>query len=163
MSDETEALAGALLDTCRLRGVRLATAESLTAGLISATICAIAGASDVVDRGWVVYTYAAKTAMLGVDAALLAREGAVNEAVARAMVEGALREGAPDVSLAIAVTGVAGPGESEGRPAGRVHLAAAMRGGEVMHVQMDYGAIGRNAVRGATVRDALRLALKVLG
>lgn len=160
---EADDLARELLDRCRARGLRLATAESLTAGLIASTLCAIPGASDVVDRGWVVYTYAAKTAMLGVDAALLAREGAVNEAVARAMVDGALREGAPEVSLVVAVTGVAGPGASEGRPAGRVHLAAALRGHATLHAQRDYGAIGRNEVREATVRDALRLALEALG
>lgn len=158
----TDALARALLDACRARGLRLATAESLTAGLLAATICDIAGASDVVDRGWIVYTPAAKTAMLGVDAAVLARDGAVNEPVARAMVAGALRHGAPDVSLAIAVTGVAGPGPSEGRPAGRVHLAAGLRDGATLHAQRDYGAIGRNEVRAATVHDALALALSLL-
>lgn len=162
MSEE-EALCRRLLDACRSRGLRLATAESLTAGRIAATLCDVPGASDVVDRGWVVYSYAAKTAMLGVDAALLARDGAVNEAVARAMVDGALARGAPEVSLVLAVTGVAGPGPSEGRPAGRVHLAAALRGGPTLHVQKDYGAIGRAEVRAATVRDALSLALERLG
>lgn len=151
-----------LLDACRQRALRLATAESLTGGLIAATLTEVPGASDVVDRAWVTYTCAAKTELLGVDAALIARGGAVQEAVARAMVAGALARSSVDI--AVAVTGVAGPGPAEGRPAGRVHIAAAMRGdGEALHAQMDYGPAGRSAVRRATVRDALALLRRRLG
>lgn len=162
MDDADIAAAREILETCRRRALRLATAESLTGGLIAATLTEVAGASDVVDRAWVTYTYAAKTEMLGVDAALLARDGAVNESVARAMVAGALARSA--VHIAVAVTGVAGPGPSEDRPAGRVHLAVAMRGDDAaLHAQMDYGAVGRAAVRRATVRDALAMLARRLG
>lgn len=146
-----------LLDRCRARGWRLATAESLTAGLIAATITQVPGASDVVDRGYVTYSYAAKTQMLGVPAELLAREGAVHEDVARAMALGALREGA--AQLSVAVTGVAGPGPADGRPAGRVHIAAARADGATLHARHDYGPVGREAVREATVRDAVAMLL----
>lgn len=146
-----------LLGRCRAKGWHLATAESLTAGLLAATITQVPGASDVVDRGFITYSYDAKAQMLGVPRELLGREGAVHEDVARAMAVGALREG--HVQLTVAVTGVAGPGPSDRRPAGRVHIAAARDDGAVRHVQRDYGAVGREAVRDATVRDAVALLL----
>ncbi|MGG2319918.1 CinA family protein, partial [Salmonella enterica] len=89
--------------------------------------------------------------------ALIARHGAVSEPVARAMAEGALARSAADI--AVAVTGVAGPGASESKPAGRVHLAVARRGRTLEHLLRDYGALGRNAVRQATIGDALRLVI----
>lgn len=152
------ALAEEVLRTCRAEGLTLATAESCTGGLISGCLTEVAGSSDVVERGFVTYSNAAKTAMLGVPAALIAEHGAVSEPVARAMAAGALAHSPADI--AIAVTGVAGPGASEAKPAGRVHLAVARRGRPVDHLRRDYGAIGRNGVRQATIRDALHLVLQ---
>ncbi len=155
------ALAEDVLRACRGANLKLATAESCTGGLISGCLTEVAGSSDVVERGFVTYSNGAKTAMLGVPAALIAEHGAVSEPVARAMAEGALAHSPADI--AVAVTGVAGPGASEAKPAGRVHLAVARRGRPVEHVRRDYGAIGRSAVRQATIRDALHLILQAAG
>ena len=123
-----EAAARALIDAARARGWKIATAESCTGGLVSAAITDIAGSSDVFDRGFVTYSYPAKVAMLGVPQALLTAHGAVSEPVARAMAEGALA--ASDADLAIAVTGVAGPGASEAKPEGLVWFADRHRRGQ---------------------------------
>ena len=151
-----EARAAAVLAHLRTRGLTVATAESCTGGLVAALLTAIPGSSDVVDRGFVTYSNAAKTAMLGVPAALIARDGAVSESVARAMAEGAVAASAADVSVAL--TGVAGPGGgSAAKPVGLVHLAAARRGGPTLHLERRYGDLGRAAIREAAVRDALDL------
>ena len=148
--------AAALLDTCRKRGLRIATAESCTGGLIAALLTEVAGSSDVFERGFVTYSNAAKTQMLGVQAALIESHGAVSEAVARAMAEGALAHSAAD--LAVAVTGVAGPGGgSLEKPVGLVHLAVAHRGKLAEHRRCEFGDIGRSGVRAATVRFSLSL------
>ena len=161
MFEATElAEAAAILDRCRRQGVRLATAESCTGGLIGALLTAIPGSSDVVDRGFITYSNAAKTDLLGVSAELLRREGAVNEAVARAMAEGALARS--QAQLVVAVTGIAGPGGgSTARPVGLVHMAAAMRGvGTLAERHIFPG--DRQDVRMATVRAACRLLLTTL-
>jgi nicotinamide-nucleotide amidase len=150
--------AAALIARLRATRVWVGTAESLTGGLIAATLTAVPGASEVVDRGAVVYSWEAKQALLGVPRALLEAEGAVSEAVARAMAEGLVERSEGRVELAVAVTGVAGPGPSEGKPAGRVHLAVARRStGRVHHRVRDYGEVGRAAVRLATVGEALAM------
>ncbi|MCW5731934.1 MAG: CinA family protein, partial [Alphaproteobacteria bacterium] len=100
--------AAAILARARAKGLRIATAESCTGGLIAALLTEIAGSSDVVERSFVTYSNAAKTELLGVPEALIARHGAVSEEVARAMAEGAL--GHAPVDLAVSVTGIAGPG-----------------------------------------------------
>jgi nicotinamide-nucleotide amidase len=148
--------AEALLERCRRAGVTIATAESCTGGLIAAVLTEIAGSSDVVDRGFVTYSNAAKSEMLGVDPALIASHGAVSEPVARAMAEGALaRSGAV---RAVAVTGVAGPGGGTiEKPVGLVHFAVAVRGGATAHQVERFGARGRSAVRLATVAVALEM------
>jgi len=110
------AQAEAVLAACRAAGLKVTTAESCTGGLIAATLTAIAGSSDVVDRGFVTYSNEAKTDMLGVPAALIASVGAVSEDVARRMAEGALARSAAD--LAVAVTGVAGAPRVPRRPRG---------------------------------------------
>ena len=126
IDDETIRHASELLESCRARGLRLATAESCTGGLIAAALTAIAGSSDVVDRGFVTYSNAAKTEMLGVPADLIARVGAVSEAVAARMAEGALARSEADI--AVSVTGVAGPGGgSAEKPVGLVWFGLAMR------------------------------------
>ncbi len=129
---EASKAAEALLQTCRGQGLKIATAESCTGGLVAALLTEIAGSSDVVERGFVTYSNQAKIQMLGVDAPLIAQEGAVSELVARAMAEGALIHSQADISIAI--TGIAGPGGgSEAKPVGLVHLAAARRGFATRH------------------------------
>ena len=149
-----------LLATAERSGVRLATAESCTGGLIAGCLTEIAGSSSVVDRGYVVYDNRAKTEMLGVEEATLAAEGAVSEAVAREMVAGAMaRSGC---ALAVAVTGIAGPGGgSEAKPVGLVHIAAALRDGPSLHERHVFPG-DRSAIRLATVGAALRLARQAL-
>ena len=148
-----------LLAACRARGRMLATAESCTGGLVAAALTAIPGASDVFACAFVAYGNDAKAELLGVDPALIRRHGAVSEQVARAMAAGALQNRAQRV--AVAVTGIAGPGGgSPARPVGLVHIAAA-RPGAVRHRACRYGDIGRDAVRMAAVAVALDLALLV--
>lgn len=132
----------------------MATAESCTGGGIASALTAVAGSSDVVDRGFVTYSNLAKTEMLGVPAALIAAEGAVSQKVAAAMAEGALaRSGA---QVAIAVTGIAGPGGgSQDKPIGTVWFGLAVRETTVTHRLVFPG--DRAAVREATVNEALRL------
>lgn len=150
-----------LLAACREQGLRLATAESCTGGLVAAALTGIAGSSDVFERGFVTYSNDAKMEMLGVPAQILARHGAVSAPVARAMAEGALAH-AP-VDLAVAVTGVAGPGGgSIDKPVGLVHLAAARRGGRTLLRELRAGAIGRSAVREASAVAALSLLRSLL-
>ena len=127
MTPDLVSEATALLSEYRERGLKLATAESCTGGLIGATLTAIGGSSDVFERGFITYSNEAKTEMLGVSAVLIETEGAVSEAVARAMAEGALSRSRADV--AISVTGVAGPsGGSVEKPVGLVWFGLAGRG-----------------------------------
>jgi len=149
--------ATALLDRFRSRGLRIATAESCTGGLVSGLLTEIAGSSDVVERGLVTYSNAAKHELLGVPEAMLAEHGAVSEAVARSMAEGALAHSHADI--AVSITGVAGPGGGTAtKPVGLVHFAAARRGGAVLHRECRFGDIGRREVRIASVRVALGMA-----
>ena len=158
---DVEALAKAVLDRARVRGVTIATAESCTGGLVAGALTAIAGSSDVVEGGLVTYSNAAKTGLLGVDAGLIAEVGAVSEPVARAMASGAVRR--LGAGLAVAITGIAGPGGgSADKPVGLVHFASADPGGDVRHLQMRFGDIGREQVRLASVRVALEMLLERL-
>lgn len=150
--------AAELIALCTKRGLKIATAESCTGGLIAGALTEIAGSSAVVDRGFVTYSNDAKTELLGVPAELLAPQGpgAVSEEVARAMAEGALKRS--EAHLVIAVTGIAGPaGGSPHKPVGLVHFAAVKRGSEVHHVEQRFGDIGRSGIRLATVREALEM------
>lgn len=163
MNDATEgapaglALADALGIACRARGWRVATAESCTGGLVAAACTAVAGSSDWFERGFVTYSNEAKTAMLGVPAELIARDGAVSQSVAMAMVEGALQH-AP-VQLAVAVTGIAGPGGAvPGKPVGTVWLAWGSAGAVQARKLLLPG--DRAAVRAATVQAALQRLLQ---
>ncbi|MDA0367000.1 MAG: CinA family protein [Proteobacteria bacterium] len=161
-SDELQALAGKVVQTCKARGVMVVTAESCTGGLIAGCLTEVAGASAVVDRGFVTYHNDAKRDVLGVDQALLDTVGAVSEDVARAMAEGAL--GASRADIAVSCTGIAGPGgATPGKPVGLVHMALARRGAPTQHHRMAYGDIGRDLVRLNTVRDALRMILDNTG
>jgi nicotinamide-nucleotide amidase len=152
--------AAAFLDDLRRRGLKIATAESCTGGLVAGLLTEVAGASDVVERGFVAYSNAAKTELLGVPEALLAEYGAISEPAARAMALGALARSGADI--AVAVTGVAGPGGgTAAKPVGLVHVAAARRDGTVLHQECRFGDIGRGAVRIAGVEAALQLAARV--
>lgn len=153
--------AEALLQAAKKAGVMVATAESCTGGMIAAAITDVAGSSAIFDRGFVTYSNAAKVTMLGVDAATLAAHGAVSEEVARAMAEGALARS--DATLAVAVTGIAGPGGSAAKPEGRVCFGLARRGAPTRTETVEFGAIGRADVRRATVAHALGLLLQALG
>jgi nicotinamide-nucleotide amidase len=158
MIPDLEDLARRVLDAARIRGLRLATAESCTGGLVAGALTEIAGSSDVVEAGLVVYSNAAKTALLGVPADLIARRGAVSAQTARAMAEGALvRTGA---DLAVSVTGIAGPGGgTPDKPVGLVYFATAMTNSEpVLHREVFTGR-DRDGVRQASVRTALELLL----
>lgn len=143
----------------RARGWRLATAESCTGGLIAAACTAVAGSSDWFERGWVSYSNEAKTELLGVEAALIAAHGAVSEPVALAMAEGALARSRAD--LALAVTGIAGPGgATPGKPVGLVWLAWAQRGSAAAALRLQFDG-DRAAVRARTVREALEQATRL--
>ena len=154
-----EARARALIAALSARGWRIATAESCTGGLVAAALTDVAGSSEVFDRGFVSYSYPSKVAMLGVPQLLLTEHGAVSEPVARAMAEGALA--ASEADVAVAVTGVAGPGASGLKPEGLVWFATATAAG-VRTERRDFGAPGRAVVRLRSVETALELALQAV-
>jgi nicotinamide-nucleotide amidase len=148
--------AAAIIARYRDLKLMVATAESCTGGLIAGLLTEIPGSSNVVERGFVVYSNAAKEELLGVPASTIAGYGAVSEETARAMAEGALRASRADV--AVSVTGVAGPdGGTAAKPVGLVHLACARRGAPTLAREERFGDIGREAVRLASVRIGLDL------
>ncbi len=148
-------IAAEILELARARGVMIATAESCTGGMVSAALTDIAGSSDVFERGFVTYTNRAKTELLGVRQETLVAHGAVSEEVAREMAEGALAR-AP-VQLAVAITGIAGPGGSEHKPEGRVCFGLAAEGRETLTETVEFGPRGRANVRAAARDHALAL------
>ncbi len=153
---ETIIAAKDVLDVCREAGLKIATAESCTGGLIAAALTSVPGSSDVVDRGFVTYSNEAKSQLLKVPAQDIEQFGAVSEAVARSMATGALERSLADI--AVSVTGVAGPGGgSEEKPVGLVHFAVASASGGVLHAEMRYGDLGRDEIRAESVRTALGL------
>jgi len=143
-----------VLALCRARGWRIVTAESCTGGMVAAALTEIPGASAVVDAGFVTYSNDAKHRILGVGAATLKRHGAVSAATADAMAAGALRHSPAD--LAIAVTGIAGPGGgSKQKPVGLVYFAALSRDGRRVQRRRLFGKLGRRRVRLRAVAEAL--------
>jgi nicotinamide-nucleotide amidase len=149
-------LAEVVLAEAREQKLRIATAESCTGGLIAGLLTEIAGSSDVVDRGFIVYSNRAKTDMLNVPGDLIADLGAVSEAVARSMAEGAVENS--NAHMAVAVTGVAGPGGgTKMKPVGLVHIAAAREGRSILHEAHRFGDIGRTEIRLKTVEAGLLL------
>jgi len=144
-----------VLNACRHRDLKVATAESCTGGLIAATLTAIAGSSDVVDRAFVTYSNEAKRDMIGVRWDMIMKHGAVSEPVARAMASGALRHSEAD--LAVSVTGVAGPGGGTAeKPVGLVHFGAMRKGGEpIVERHVFHG--DRDSIRRVAVITALAL------
>jgi nicotinamide-nucleotide amidase len=156
IDDAIRDTAARVLDACRTQGHKVATAESCTGGLVAGALTEIPGSSDVLDRGFVTYSDAAKQTMLGVPASVLERHGAVSRETADAMAVGALMMSNAD--LAIAITGIAGPGGgSAEKPVGLVHFAAAARDGRRLHREKRYGDVGRSAVRREAVTQALEL------
>ena len=150
-----------ILTMARARGLRIATAESCTGGMIAAALTEVPGSSDVFERGFVVYSNASKSECLGVAVDLIASEGAVSKAVAAEMARGALAHSAAD--LAVSVTGVAGPGGgTAGKPVGLVHLAAAMRDGRTLQLELQAGDVGRDRVRLISVSAAFDLLQETL-
>ena len=152
----TTKAARALLSLLRARKLKLAAAESCTGGLLTATLTEIPGSSDVVDRGFVTYSNAAKQKMLGVPGRMLAKFGAVSRETALAMAKGALSHS--DADIAVGITGIAGPGGgSKQKPVGLVHIAAAARGSRRIHRQCRFGDIGRGRVREKSVLQAFAM------
>jgi nicotinamide-nucleotide amidase len=155
------ALAERVTRTLIARRLMIVTAESCTGGLITGALTAIPGSSDAVFGGYVTYANEAKSGMIGVNPELIRTHGAVSDPVARAMAEGALKTSG--AAVAIAVTGVAGPGGgSEAKPVGLVHFAYA-DAEQTVHLERRFGDIGRQKVREETVRTALSLVLDALG
>lgn len=155
------ALAQSLLELALAKGAWIATAESCTAGLIAGEITSAAGSSAIFDRGFVTYTNAAKADMLGVSSATLDEFGAVSEQTAQEMADGALARS--NASVAVSVSGIAGPGGSEFKPEGRVCFGLASKIAQTDVQTLDFGAIGRENVRRATVKHALMMLIDHLG
>jgi nicotinamide-nucleotide amidase len=150
-----------IIEAYRRAGLMLAAAESCTGGLLCGALTAIPGSSEVVERGFVTYSNAAKAQMLGVPEILITSHGAVSREVARAMAEGALAHSRADV--AVAITGVAGPGGgSDAKPVGLVHFARARRGAGGVHLERRYGDTGRDDIRRRAVIDAMGLLASAL-
>ncbi len=150
------AAAEKLIAACRAEGIRLATAESCTGGLVAACLTEVPGSSDVVDRGFVTYSNSAKHELLGVPEHLFGSVGAVSREVAIAMAEGALLRARTGIT--VSCTGIAGPGgATPDKPVGLVHIACAVRGRETLHRRCEFGAVGRSNVRLQTVAAALEL------
>ena len=153
--DDLIAAAAELIAACKANGKMIATAESCTGGLLAGLLTQVPGSSSVFERGFVTYSNAAKSELLGVDERLVAAHGAVSAEVARAMALGALARSQAQLSLA--VTGIAGPGGgSDAKPVGLVHLACATGSGVQVREER-YGDIGRDNVRAAALRTALEM------
>ncbi len=156
--DKVLRLAEEILAACRAGGLRLAVAESCTGGLVAGSLTSVPGSSDMVERGFVTYSDAAKGEMLGVPDSLLAAHGAVSAEVARAMAEGALDRSSVDLS--VAVTGIAGPsGATAAKPVGLVHISAARQGRDTVDERHVFSG-DRAAVRLQAVEAALVLLLR---
>ncbi len=160
VTDIHRVLGEEVLKLANLRDVKIAAAESCTGGLLMTTLTEIPGSSAVVDRGFITYSNEAKVEMLGVAQRLIDENGAVSERVARAMAEGALRESRAD--LAIAITGVAGPGASGSKPEGMVCFGMAPDGEPVRTATVEFGSLGRDKVRAAAVHYALTMMQDIL-
>ncbi len=154
-------LAESVLMQAREQRLRIATAESCTGGLIAGLLTEIPGSSDVVERGFIVYSNRAKEDMLGVPGDLIADMGAVSEPVARMMAEGAVANS--HAHMAVAVTGVAGPGGgTKFKPVGLVHVAAARENRSILHEAHRFGDLGRTEIRLKTVEAALEMLLRMM-
>ena len=161
MPTPLQAAAKRTFELARTHGLMLATAESCTGGMVAMAITDIAGASDVLDRGFVTYSNAAKIDMLGVPERLIAEQGAVAADVATAMAGGALKQS--QAQVAVGITGIAGPiGSTETKPVGLVYIAAAMSDGRVDVQEFNFGNIGRGAVRERAAIEALDMMSRLI-
>lgn len=153
---EIQTLARLLIDEARTRSLRIVTAESCTGGLVAGAICAVPGASDVFERGYVAYTNRAKQELLGVPGDLIADLGAVSEPVARMMAEGALENS--NAHISVAVTGIAGPGGGTAmKPVGTVHIATARTNHGLMHRAEFFALETREEIQLAAIQSALQM------
>src|SRR6201985_574497 len=153
---EIVTLARLLVDEARERSLRIVTAESCTGGLVAGAICQVAGASDVFERGFVTYSNRGKQELLGIPGDLIADLGAFSEPVARMMAEGALENS--NAHIAVAITGVAGPGGGTPmKPVGTVHIATARTNGGIQHRLELFDELDRDGVRIEAVRVALEM------
>ena len=153
-------IAADILTAARTQGIRIATAESCTGGMIAAALTNIAGSSDVFDRGFVTYSNDAKIDMLGVKQTTLDAHGAVSEQIATEMATGALTRST--ATLTVATTGIAGPGGSDFKPEGRVCFGLAQHGQPTQTQTIEFGPLGRAAVRAAATEYALGLLMQAL-
>ena len=155
--EEIEILASRVIEAAIEKSLTLTTAESCTGGLVMAALTAVVGSSAAVDRGFVTYSNAAKTRILGVPAELIVAQGAVSEAVALAMARGAIAQS--EAEVAVSITGIAGPGGgSDDKPVGLVHFAASGPTG-LTHAEHRFGDLGREGIRLASVRVAMDMLL----
>ncbi|MDF2998358.1 MAG: CinA domain protein [Xanthobacteraceae bacterium] len=165
MNDRADAIileATRVLDLCRERGLTVATAESCTGGLVAGALTEIAGSSDVVDRGFITYSNAAKMDVLGVSATTLRAHGAVSAETAREMVTGLLA--AAGTSLGVSITGIAGPGGgSDEKPVGLVHFAAMRADGQMIERREVFAGQDRSGVRRLAVLTALAMLAELAG
>jgi nicotinamide-nucleotide amidase len=160
-ADDVARATAALFERLKEDKLTLVTAESCTGGLIAAAITALPGSSQVLERGYVTYSNAAKETDLGVSPAILREKGAVSADTARAMAQGALARSRAD--LAVSVTGIAGPsGGSDEKPVGLVYFAAARREGRILQREMRFGDLGRGEIRRRSVLNAMTLLTKLL-
>ncbi|MFM7084615.1 MAG: CinA family protein [Hyphomicrobium sp.] len=159
ISDELVKLAFSFVNLARQCGLKVATAESCTGGLLSGALTEIPGSSEIFECGFITYSNEAKTNMLGVDPNLLSHYGAVSQEVAIAMAEGALAHSRANISVAI--TGIAGPtGATLSKPIGLVHFAVAKVGQNTLPEVVHFEDIGRNRVREAAVKKAISLLIE---
>jgi nicotinamide-nucleotide amidase len=159
---ETREEAAAILTLFKQCGLKIATAESCTGGLLAAALTSVSGSSAVVERGYVTYTNVAKTQSLGVSHSLLNAHGAVSAEVAEAMAEGALTRSNADV--AISITGIAGPGgETADKPVGLVYFGLAREHMKTVTIERRFGNVSRDEVREASVNVALTLLRQAAG
>jgi nicotinamide-nucleotide amidase len=162
IDDDLVSLAQSTLAVCRARHLMIAAAESCTGGLVSAALTAIAGSSDVFDRGFVTYSNEAKLEMIGVPGEIIARFGAVSEECARAMAEGALRHSRADI--AVSITGIAGPGGgTPQKPVGLVWIACAVKGAATQAQRLNLADRDRTRIRRSATISALEMIVAQLG
>ena len=160
MNDELTAKARRVIAEFTAQRLKIATVESCTGGLIAAALTEIPGSSAVVDRGFVTYSNEAKSELVGVKPTLIETRGAVSPEVAEAMANGGISRSNAD--FAVAVTGIAGPGGSDFKPEGLVCFHAVARSGNHLAERIEFGPIGRSAVRRETVRFALDMLLTIV-
>jgi nicotinamide-nucleotide amidase len=160
--DDLLVAAQSVLTDLQRHALLITTAESCTGGLLAGVLTEVPGSSGMVERGFVTYSNASKSELLGVCDDLIARYGAVSEEVARAMAEGALLR--TPAHVAVSVTGIAGPdGGSPEKPVGLVYVGVAAKGEETRTLECRFGDIGRSEIRLASVREALKLAHAAVG